>query len=174
MPLIVCLRRCAARHGAGTRSIAFCSASATTWPMSRPGSRPTSRARSWPPSTASAVEKNENSSLFWLVVLCCRRHRLRRSQMGTFKCRTTTERAPRPAHASRSPSRAAFPPASTSRPLFCLSASTSRLLCAKPTAPTHLDENDHDGPHVSAANLVVITTDTESIISSAGGAGRLA
>ena len=51
----------------GTRSIAFCSASATTWPTSRPGSRPTSRARSWPPSTASAVEKNENSSLFGLL-----------------------------------------------------------------------------------------------------------
>ena len=70
--------------------------------------------------------------------------------MGTFKCRTTTERAPRPAHASRSPSRAAFPPASTSRPLFCLSASTSRLLCAKPTAPAHLDEDATHGTHVPA------------------------
>ena len=133
MPLIVCLHRCAARHGAGTRSIAFCSTSATTWPMSRPGSRPTSRARSWPPSTASAVEKNENSSLFWLVVLCCRRHRLRRSQMGTFKCRTTTERAPRPAHASRPPSRAAFPPAPTSCLIFWGFQSHFAASCAKPT-----------------------------------------
>ena len=30
MPLIVCLYRCAARHGVGERSITFCSASATT------------------------------------------------------------------------------------------------------------------------------------------------
>ena len=66
--------------------------------------------------------------------------------MGTFKCRTTTERAPRSAHASRPPSRAAFPPAPTSRPLFCLSASTSRLLCAKPTAPTHLEDDATHGP----------------------------
>ena len=34
MPLIVCLYRCAARHGAGARSITFCSASATTGPTS--------------------------------------------------------------------------------------------------------------------------------------------
>ena len=94
--------------------------------------------------------------------------------MGTFQCRTTKKCAPRPPHASRSPSRAAFPPASTSRPLFCLSASTSRLLCAKPTAPTHLDEDATHGTHVPAKKLAVITADTETIISRASGAGRLA
>ena len=111
---------------------------------------------------------------FRLILSYLRRHRLSRSRMGTFQCRTTKKCAPRPPHASRPPSRAAFPPASTSRPFSLLSDSTSRLHCAKPTAPAHLGENDHDGPHVSAANLVVITTDTESMISSAGGAGRLA
>ena len=94
--------------------------------------------------------------------------------MGTFQCRTTKKCAPRQPHASRSPSRAAFPPASTSRPFFCLSASTSRLLCAKPTAPTHLDENDHDGPHVPYQSHVVITTDTHPINSRARGVGWLA
>ena len=94
--------------------------------------------------------------------------------MGTFQCRTTKKCAPRQPHASRSPSRAAFPPASTSRPFFCLSASTSRLLCAKPTAPTHLDEDATHGTHVPAKKLAVITADTETIISRASGAGRLA
>ena len=58
--------------------------------------------------------------------------------------------------------------------LFCLSASTSRLLCAKPTAPTHLDEDATHGTHVPAKKLAVITADTETIISRASGAGRLA
>ena len=114
MPLIVCLYRCAARHGAGPRSITFCSASATTWPTSRPGSRPISWARSWPPSTASAVEKKKIVHFSACCFAPCRRYRLRRSQMGSFKCRATTERALRPAHTSRPPSRAAFPPAPTS------------------------------------------------------------
>ena len=87
--------------------------------------------------------------------------------MGTFKYRTTTERAPRSAHASRPPSRAAFPPASTSRPLSLLSDSTSRLHCAKPTAPAHLDENDHDGPHVPAATTSWLSPQTQNQLSAA-------
>jgi hypothetical protein len=122
----------------------------------------------------NAIEKDHSKITFRLNLSYLRRHRLSRSRMGTFQCRTTKKCAPRPPHASRPPSRAAFPPASTSRPFSLLSDSTSRLHCAKPTAPAHLGENDHDGPHVSAANLVVITTDTAPMISSAGGAGRLA
>ena len=87
--------------------------------------------------------------------------------MGTFQCRTTKKCAPRPPHASRSPSRAAFPPASTSRPLFCLSASTSRLLCAKPTAPAHLDEDATHGTHVPAKKLAVKSPLTQKQLSAA-------
>ena len=52
------------------------------------------------------------------------RHRLSRTQMGTFKCRATPKCAPQPPHASRPPSRAALPPAPRSLPrrppvLFC-------------------------------------------------------
>ena len=59
-------------------------------------------------------------------------------------------------------------------PFFCHCASTSRVLCAKPTAPTHLDEDATHGTHVPAKKLAVITADTETIISRASGAGRLA
>ena len=44
--------------------------------------------------------------------------------------------------------------------------STSRLLCAEPAAPTQIDENEHDGPHVSSESQVVITTDTTCPIDS--------
>ena len=67
--------------------------------------------------------------------------------MGTFKCRTTTERAPRSAHASRPPSRAAFPPAPTSCLIFLGFQSHFAASCAKPTAPAHLDENATHGTH---------------------------
>ena len=48
---------------------------------------------------------------------------------------------------------------------------TSRLLCAEPAAPTQIDENEHDGPHVSSESQVVITTDTCPIDSRALGVG---
>ena len=41
-------------------------------------------------------------------------------------------------------------------------------------APTHLDEDATHGTHVPAKKLAVITADTETIISRASGAGRLA
>ena len=174
MPLIVCLHRCAARHGAGTRSIAFCSASATTWPTSRPGSRPTSRARSWPPSTASAVENNENSSLFDLFSATSADTVCREVGWALFSAaQPKSARRGHRMHRARPPAPRFLlrrPPG----PFFCLSASTSRLLCAKPTAPTHLDEDATHGTHVPAKKLAVITADTETIISRASGAGRLA
>ena len=72
--------------------------------------------------------------------------------------------APRPPHASRPPSRAALPPASTACHLFFNGGSTSRLLCAKPAAPTQIDENEHDGPHVSSESQVLITTNHVQLI----------
>jgi hypothetical protein len=94
--------------------------------------------------------------------------------MGTFKCRTTQKCAPRPPHASRPPSRAALPPASTACHFFVNSGSTSRLLYAKPAAPTQLGENEHDDPHVPFESHVVITTDTYPIDSQARGVGWVA
>ena len=82
--------------------------------------------------------------------------------------------APRPPHASRPPSRAALPPASTACHFFFNGGSTSRLLCAEPAAPTQIDENEHDGPHVSSESQVVITTDTCPIDSRALGVGWVA
>ena len=82
--------------------------------------------------------------------------------------------APRPPHASRPPSRAALPPASTACHFFFNGGSTSRLLCAEPVAPTQIDENEHDGPHVSSESQVVITTDTFPIDSRALGVGWVA
>ena len=82
--------------------------------------------------------------------------------------------APRPPHASRPPSRAALPPASTACHFFFNGGSTSRLLCAEPVAPTQIDENEHDGPHVSSESQVVITTDTCPIDSRALGVGWVA
>ena len=38
---------------------------------------------------------------------------------------------------------------------FVKGGSTSRLLCAKPAAPTQIDENEHDGPHVRSESQVV-------------------
>ena len=77
--------------------------------------------------------------------------------MGTFKCRTTTERAPRPAHASRPPSRAVFPPAPTSCLFLGVSNPTSRLPAPSPlrqptstksplTAPTSRKQNSRIDP----------------------------
>ena len=102
------------------------------------------------------------------------RHPLPRTQMGTFKCRTTQKCAPRPPHASRPPSHAALPPASTACHFFVDGGSTSRLLYAKPAAPTQLGENEHDDPHVLVENYVVITTDTYPIDSRARGVGWVA
>ena len=102
------------------------------------------------------------------------RHLLSRTSTGTFKCRTITMLAPRPPHASRPPSRAALPPASTACHFFFNGGSTSRLLCAEPVAPTQIDENEHDGPHVSSESQVVITTDTCPIDSRALGVGWVA
>jgi hypothetical protein len=44
----------------------------------------------------------------------------------------------------------------------------------KPTAPTQLDEDATHGTHVPAKKIAVITADSETIISRASGAGRLA
>ena len=88
------------------------------------------------------------------------RHPLSRTSTGTFKCRTITMLAPRPPHASRPPSRAALPPVSIACHFFVNGGSTSRLLCAKPAAPTQIDENEHDFPRVRSESQVVITTDT--------------
>ena len=53
--------------------------------------------------------------------------------------------------------------------------STSRLLCAKPAAPTQqIDEHEHDDPHVLVESHVVITTDTYPIDSRALGVGWVA
>ena len=49
-----------------------------------------------------------------------------------------------------------------------------RLLCAEPTAPTQIDETEHDGPHVFSESQVVITTDTCPIDSRALGVGWVA
>ena len=92
----------------------------------------------------------------------------------TFKCRTTQKCATRPPHASRPPSRAALPPASTACHFFDDGGSTSRLLYAKPAAPTQLGENEHDDPHVLFESHVVITTDTDPIDSRARGVGWVA
>ena len=94
--------------------------------------------------------------------------------MCTFKCRTTQKCAPQPPHASRPPSRAALPPASTACHFFVNGGSTSRLLCAKPAAPPQLGENEHDDRHVPIESHVVITTDTHPINSRARGAGWVA
>ena len=102
------------------------------------------------------------------------RHLLSRTSTGTFKCRTTTMIAPRPPHASRPPSRAALPPASTACHFFFNGGSTSRLLLRRAVAPTQIDENEHDGPHVSSESQVVITTDTCPIDSRALGVGWVA
>ena len=99
------------------------------------------------------------------------RHLLSRTSTGTFECRTITMLAPRPPHASRPPFCAALPPASAACHFFVNGDSTSRLLCAEPAAPTQIDENEHDGPHVFSESQVVITTDTCPIDSRALGVG---
>ena len=68
----------------------------------------------------------------------------------------------------------ALPPASTACHFFFNGGSTSRLLCAESVAPTQIDENEHDGPHVSSESQVVITTDTCPIDSRALGVGWVA
>ena len=102
------------------------------------------------------------------------RHLLSRISTGTFKCRTITMVAPRPPHASLPPSRAALPPASAACHFLVNGCSTSRLFCAKPAAPTQIDKNEHDGPHVHSESQVVITTDTCQIESRAIGVGWVA
>ena len=57
---------------------------------------------------------------------------------------------------------------------FVNGGSTSRLLCAKPAAPTQIDEHEHDDSHVLVESHVVITTDTYPIDSRARGVGRVA
>ena len=57
---------------------------------------------------------------------------------------------------------------------FVNGGSTSRLLYAKPAAPTQLGENEHDDPHVLFESHVVITTDTDPIDSQARGVGWVA
>ena len=57
---------------------------------------------------------------------------------------------------------------------FINGGSTSRLLCAKPAAPTQMDENEHDCPHIRSESQVVITTDTCPIDSRALGVGWVA
>ena len=76
----------------------------------------------------------------------------------------------------------ARPPAPCSLPrrppviFFDDGGSTSRLLCAKPSAPTQIDEHEHDSPHVLVESHVVIymTTDTYPIDSRARGVGWVA
>ena len=74
----------------------------------------------------------------------------------------------------------ARPPAPRSLPrrppviFFGDGGSTSRLLCAKPAAPTQIDEHEHDDPHVLVESHVVITTDTYPIDSRARGVGWVA
>ena len=46
---------------------------------------------------------------------------------------------------------------------FVNGGSTSQLLCAKPAAPTQIDEHEHDDPHVLVESHVVITTGTYPI-----------
>ena len=78
-----------------------------------------------------------------------------------------------PMHRSRPPA----PRSLLRRPpviFFVNGGSTSRLLCAKPAAPTQIDENEHDGPHVRSESQVVITTDTCPIDSRALGVGWVA
>ena len=83
--------------------------------------------------------------------------------------------APRGHHTHRT-----RPPAPRSLPrrppfiFFVKGGSTSRLLCAKPAGPTQIDEIEHDDPHVRFESHVVITTDTDPIISRVSGAGQLA
>ena len=57
---------------------------------------------------------------------------------------------------------------------FFNGGSTSRLQCAESVAPTQIDENEHDGPHVSSESQVVITTDTCPIDSRTLGVGWVA
>ena len=57
---------------------------------------------------------------------------------------------------------------------FANSGSTSRLLDAKPAAPTQLDENEHDDPRVCCESRVVVITDTCPINSRARGGGWVA
>ena len=51
---------------------------------------------------------------------------------------------------------------------------SSRLLCAKPKAPTQLGENEHGDHHFPIESHVVITTDPRPINSRARGAGWVA
>ena len=63
-------------------------------------------------------------------------------------------------------------------PVMFLSMAVPRrdffALCAEPAAPTQIDENEHDGPHVFSESQVVITTDTCPIDSRALGVGWVA
>ena len=88
------------------------------------------------------------------------------------KARTAATTRIAPALSRRAPScvdRLSFPP-----PQCFNGGSTSRLLCAEPVAPTQIDENEHDGPHVSSESQAVITTDTCPIDSRALGVGWVA
>ena len=104
------------------------------------------------------------------------RHRLSRTQMGTFKCRTTPKCAPRPPHTRIAPALPRRAPSRVDRLSFFFvnGGSTSRLLCAKPAASTQIDGNEHDDPHALVESHVVITTDTDPIDSRARGVGCIA
>ena len=91
------------------------------------------------------------------------RHRRSRTQTGTFKCRTTQKCAPRPPHASRPPSCAALPPASTACHFCQWRFHVATSLRKASGAPTQIDENEHDDPHVLVESHVVISTDTDPI-----------
>ena len=91
--------------------------------------------------------------------------------MGTSQCRTTAKRAPRPPHASRPHSRAAFPPVPAPCLISLVSDSTSRLPCAEPTASTHLGEVATNDTHVPVTNLADRTFKKDPLNSRARSAG---
>ena len=93
-------------------------ASATTGPTSLSASRSTCQVSSLRISNSFSFKNHEKKITSRLFSQSPTRHRLSRTQMGTFKCRTTQKCAPRPPHASRPPSRAALPPASTACHFF--------------------------------------------------------
>ena len=122
-------------------------------------------------SNSFSFKKHEKKSLCGSFLRPRRDTFCREPARALFKCRTTTMIAPRPPHASRPPSRAALPPAPTACHFFFNGGSTSRLLLRRAVAPTQIDENEHDGPHVRSESQVVITTDTCPIDSRALGVG---
>ena len=149
------------------------SASATTGPTSRSASRRTTRVSLLRISTASAVQKDK-VDLSSPYSQSPSSHRLSRSQMGTSQCRATAERAPRPPHASRPTSHAAFPPVPTPCLISLVSDSTSRRPCAEPTAPARLGEVATHNTHVPVTSPADRTGKNNSLYSRARSVGCLA